>query len=138
MHNQHLKFFLLQIFFLLITACNGFFEKDNTPQPAPLVAITPEIKPARLWSTKAGTGIGDDYLKMGFSINYNSIYTSSSNGLVTSIDKTQGSQNWQMYTGFPITTAPGVGDGIVVVGGRRGEILALQQNTGKVIWKSYL
>ncbi|OGT42448.1 MAG: outer membrane protein assembly factor BamB [Gammaproteobacteria bacterium RIFCSPHIGHO2_12_FULL_37_34] len=132
------RIFLLYVFFLFLTACNGFFEKDNTPKPASLVFITPEIKPIRIWSTKAGTGIDDDYLKMGFSITDQAILTTSTNGLVTSIDKKQGLENWQIYAGFPITTAPGIGDDLLVVGGRRGEILALQQGTGRTVWKTNL
>lgn len=132
------RLIIILIFLLSLSACNGFFEKDNTPHPAPLVGFNPEAKPIRLWTVRAGAGVNDDYLKMGFSINDHVILTTSSKGFVTSIDKTQGSQIWQIYTGFPITTAPGVGEGLVVVGGRRGEILAVEQNTGKIRWKNSL
>src|SRR3990167_3313911 len=138
MYNILLKIFCYLIFVLFITACNGFFEKDNTPEPAPLVYMTPEIQPVQGWSTRAGTGTGDDYLKMGFSVSDHAIFTTSIKGTVTSISQDKGLQNWQMNTDFPITTGPGIGDDLVVIGGRRGEILALQQNTGQIVWKTNL
>ncbi|HLB42626.1 MAG TPA: outer membrane protein assembly factor BamB [Gammaproteobacteria bacterium] len=136
MINYHSKILLLSIITLFISACHGFFEKDNTPEPTPLTKITPEIKPVRIWVTKAGTGIGSDYLKMGISANHLAIFIASSNGVVTSIDKKSGLQNWQINTGLPITTSPGMGDGLMVLGSRRGDVLTLQQNTGKLVWKT--
>src|SRR5579862_516198 len=78
-----------------LTACNGFFEKDNTPEPTPLASYKAEVAPRQLWSTKIGAGSeSNDYLKMTPSISENAIYTASTNGTVTSINKTNGAKNW--------------------------------------------
>lgn len=119
-----------------LTACSGFFDKDNTPTPKPLVAFKPEIRPHRLWSTKAGSGVNDEYLKMGPTVAYNAIYTSSLKGTITSINKQTGRINWQADTRLPVTTSPGVGDGLVVVGTRKGEVAALQESDGRLLWQT--
>ena len=130
MRNQIIKNVLLIGSAFLLTSC-GFFEKDNTPEPKPLVHITPEIKPTRLWSTQTGSGIGDEYAKMGPALTDTAVITASANGIVTSVNKATGNKNWQVNTGAHLSTSPGAGDGIVVVGGRKGEIIALSQADGR-------
>ncbi|RDI44803.1 outer membrane protein assembly factor BamB [Aquicella lusitana] len=136
MRNLSIKNFLLIALMFFLTACSGFFDKDNTPDPKPLSHFTPEIKPVRLWSARAGSGIGDDYLKMSPGIGETAIFTASASGAVTSIDKTSGRKNWQVYTRYPLTTGPGVGNGIIVVGSRQGDVIALQQANGQERWRT--
>ena len=62
--------------------------------------------------------------------------TSSTNGTVTSIQKINGRKNWQVDTRYHSYTGPGVGDGIVVVGSRNGDIVALQQADGRTNMES--
>jgi outer membrane protein assembly factor BamB len=121
---------------LLLSSCSALFDKDNMPQPKPLVDFKPEVKPHLIWTTKAGSGVGGDYLKMGPVINGENIYTTSTNGTVTSVNKNNGHVNWQTGTALQATTPPGVGDGIVVVGGSRGDVIALRQADGAILWKS--
>lgn len=122
---------------LLLTACSGFFEKDNVPGPKSLTKITPEIRPQRLWFIRAGSGgASDEYLKMSPAISETAIFTASIRGTVSSIDKSSGHINWQVDTKLPISSGPGVGDGIVVVGTRKGDVIALLQNNGGQRWKT--
>ncbi|HEX4045309.1 MAG TPA: PQQ-binding-like beta-propeller repeat protein, partial [Gammaproteobacteria bacterium] len=123
---------------LLLSACSGFFETDNTPEPTPLVQFTPEIQPKKLWSTRAGSGADDEYLKIGPAIGETTIFTTSLKGTVTAINKTTGKKAWQTATGIPLTTSPSLGDGIVVAASRKGDVLALDQQTGRLLWKKTL
>lgn len=127
--------FVLLTFALTLTACS-FFDKDNTPQPTPLVNFRPEVIPQLLWSTKAGSGSGDEYLKMSPAIGDVAIFTASSKGTITAINKTNGRQFWQSDTRKAISTGPGIGDGIVVVCSRYGDVIALRQSDGKPIWRA--
>ncbi|MBX3709296.1 MAG: outer membrane protein assembly factor BamB [Gammaproteobacteria bacterium] len=138
MNNQIIKIGVILITFSLsLTACSGFFEKDNTPTPSPLINYTPEVAPQLLWSAKVGVGAtGNDYLKMSPAVSEMAIYAASTNGTVTSINKATGRVNWQTNVRMPITTGPGVGNGIVVIGTRHGEITALQQINGRQRWKT--
>ncbi len=136
MYKQVIKYFLLASSVLLLAACDGFFEKDNTPTPSPLVNFTPEIKPRLLWSTNAGAGADDEFLRISPAISQTSIFTASTNGTVTSINKQDGSKYWQVGTGVPITTSPGIGQGLVVVSSRKGDIVALSQIKGNIVWRT--
>ena len=40
----------------VLTACNGFFEKDNTPEPKPLKQFTRGNQTTIVWSVKTGSG----------------------------------------------------------------------------------
>ena len=129
-----------QIVFLLLittlTACSSFFDKDNTPEPSPLPQFKPSITPTRLWSsTHAGFGSGSEHLRIGPALGNKAIFIASTNGTVTSIDKTNGNKNWQVRTGIDISTSPGVGNNLVVVGSQQGEVLALSQQDGQKRWK---
>lgn len=121
---------------VMLTACAGFFDKDNTPTPKPLLPFSPETSPRLLWSTRAGAGTGGEYLKMAPALSGNAIYTTSANGTVTAICKTNGKVLWQVNACAGIAAGPGAGDGIVAVAGRRGEVIALNESNGSVRWKT--
>lgn len=127
---------LCLIFTTFLTACGTFFEKDNTPPPTPLTNYKPEIAPRLRWSTQVGAGAtGSDYLKMSPHVSAHTVYTASTNGIVSAINKANGRVNWQVSIHQAITSGPGAGDGIVVVGCANGNIVALQQDDGRQRWR---
>jgi outer membrane protein assembly factor BamB len=126
---------LVSTFFM--TACAGFFEKDNTPTPTPLTSFTPQASPRLMWSSKVGKGAtGNDYLKMSPALGRSAIYTTSTKGTITSVNKITGNKNWQVDFGIPLSSGPGVGDGIVVVGAQNGTIMALKESNGCQVWRT--
>lgn len=125
--------------YLLLSACSSLFDKDNTPAPAPLTAYTPEVKPARFWSVNTGANLSaEEYIKLNPVVTADSIYTTSSRGTVSAINKTNGLLRWQKRTGLATAAGPGVGGNLVAVCGRSGDVMALQQSDGQVIWKKNL
>jgi len=129
------KFLILNLSALLITACS-LFDKDNTPEPKPLTQFTAEISPRLIWTARAGSGVNDEYLRMGPSVGPRAIYTTSLSGTVTALNKANGHLFWQTETNVPVTTSPGIGDGLVVVGSRKGDVIALQESDGRIRWKT--
>ena len=133
--------FLIAGLTLLLASCNGFFEKDNTPLPTALYPITAEVSPRFLWSTSAGGGVGDEYLKMSPAMSSIGIFTSSINGTVTAISKIDGRLLWQKNLhNAQLTTGIAASDGFasqpfVVVASRKGEVFALRQMDGALLWK---
>ncbi len=119
-----------------LAGCNGFFEKDNTPTPAPLVKFNPSIQPQLRWSTGAGSSISDDYLRMNPALGRRAILVASNNGSVSAIDKVSGKTLWRTNTQSNIMSGPGVGEGIVVVGSRHGTIVALDESSGRILWRT--
>jgi outer membrane protein assembly factor BamB len=121
---------------LLFSACSGFFDKDNTPDPSPLVKFTPEVKTHSQWQTSAGNDVGNDYLKLTPAITDRAIFTSSYDGDVVSTDKLTGKSNWHANAGVHITGGTAAQDGLVFVGSREGDVIALQQSNGKPAWRA--
>lgn len=133
MHKYHIKYLLLIVLTLLLTAC-GFFDKDNTPIPAPLPEFEPEFKPRLLWSKRTGASIGNEYLRISPAISDCAIYTVNDKGIVSSFNKMNGSRNWRRFTYYSLISSPAVGEGVVVVGGLHGEVVALSETDGKILW----
>lgn len=121
----------------LLTGC-GFFDKDNTPEPKPLVDYKAEINPKLLWTTRAGSGVDDEYQRLSPALHASSIYTTSLSGTVTSVNKDSGKINWQVHTALPLSTGPSVGHGLVIAGSRQGDVIALQESDGSTRWKTTL
>lgn len=134
-NNKTLAVLLTVPFFL--TACGTFFDKDNTPAPTPLTVYKPEVVPTVLWSAKVGKGAtGKDYLKMSPVVSGSSIYTTSTNGTITSLNNMTGRKNWQVDFGAKLSSGPGAGEGVVVVGSRDGLIVALNESNGCQRWRA--
>lgn len=130
-----MKRILLAFVILFLSGCSHFFDSDNTPEPSPLVPFTAEITPHQLWSVKTGYGSENEHLNLSPTLSGEFIYTSSVNGVITATNKINGNRCWRVNTNMPVTSGPGVGDGLVVVGSRQGEVIALQQQNGSMLWK---
>lgn len=134
MRNHYVRNGLLLACVGTLSACSGFFDKDNTPKPNALVQFKAQTRPHQLWKTSTGSGAGKEYLKLTPAMSESAIFTSSTNGVVTSTAKANGRTNWRTSTGFTLTTGPGAGDGIVVIGSMHGNVVALNEATGSTKW----
>lgn len=132
---KHLiKLLTISLSCLTVTACAGFFDKDNTPDPTPLTKFTAEGKARVLWYTRAGSGSQKDYLRLIPATNSQAIFTADKNGTVTAVRKTDGRVLWSTPTQLPFTAGPTASDNLLFVGTRDGKLLALRQNDGKILW----
>lgn len=121
----------------LLSACSSFFDTDNTPVPNPLPVYTAEVAPQMLWSANVGVGAtGYDYLKMSPVVNDTAVFTTSTNGTVTAVNRMTGRVIWRTNLGATLTSGPGIGDGLVVIGSQHGAVTALSQTDGRVRWKT--
>lgn len=121
---------------LCVTACNGFFDKDNTPPPSPLVNFHPEVRIHPVWSTTPTDGVGKDYLCLLPAMNDHAIYTAGKNGVITATHYLTGKQLWRTDTRTYISSGPAANNNLVVVGGPDGEVLALSAIDGRTLWRT--
>lgn len=63
------------------------------------------------------------------------IYGASGDGRLTRLERATGKQVWRIESGIKVTGGVGAGDGLVLIGSDKGEVLAFDEN-GKQRWKS--
>ena len=131
-----IRSFIFAAIIPILSACNGFFDKDNTPTPASLTDYRAEIEPKKLWVVHAGYGSDDNTLRLTPAVDEHNVYTTSTNGTVSALNRINGNIVWQTNTRAPITSGPGSGDGIVVFGSEKGRVLALNATTGCKVWET--
>lgn len=119
---------------ILLCACNGFFDKDNTPEPTPLTKFTPEAVATNTWYKTVNHGVDSDYLKLIPAVTDTAIYTADKNGVVTGSDKKNGNMLWKTPSHVKLSAGPATNNDLIFIGSREGTVIALSQADGKVVW----
>jgi len=132
----------------------GWFHSDKNKgsEPTPLTAIASPIGVKKLWSTGIGDGEGELWLRQRPTLDGNRLFVVNDSGDVLAIDAANGNKIWttqavqlkgkrSKWTFWKretleagLTSSPGVGSGMVVVGGRNGEVIAFNSDTGAKRW----
>jgi outer membrane protein assembly factor BamB len=138
------------------TTVKGWFggKKDKPDQPTELTKLAAPIAVTRLWEINAGDGEGRLWLRLRPTIDGNRLYTVDDEGRVLAIDAATGKKLWtaavvdvkdkrgkwsfwrRAAVEAGLTGGPGAGNGLVVVGGRNGEVVALDASTGEKRWST--
>ncbi|MDP2784013.1 MAG: outer membrane protein assembly factor BamB [Sulfurimicrobium sp.] len=138
-----LKFPLAGLLVLSLAGCAGIGESissgfglwdgtDKTEKPAPLVEIKPTVALKTQW--QASVGAAGDYL-FSPAIAAGSVYAAGYDGHLARFDADSGKQQWRVETGKKLSAGVGVGDGLVMVATRKGEVLAYDLE-GKALWQT--
>lgn len=123
----------------MLTACNtiiGFLEDPvyELP-PTELTEFTPEFEPKIVWSANTG-GSDDDYIRdLAAWIQGEMIVAIDYEGEVSSYDVQTGRRLWEVDLDVPVTTGPGGGEGLIIIGTQYGDILALDEKSGELKWQ---
>ena len=113
----------------------GGRNKDKTGEPAKLVDFTPSASVNKLWSTSVGKG--EDLLGIGQqpAVLDGHVYAAAVDGGVSAYALSTGAQLWHYESKKArLGGGPGAGDGLVVVGGLEGEVVALNAADGQEKW----
>ncbi len=135
----------------------GWFDgksKSTVAEPAELTKMTNAIKVTRLWSSGVGSGEGKLWLRQKPAVDGNKVFVVDDGGKVRALDAMTGKAIWEskvlemkssgsrlMFwkkrsTETGLTSSVGVGNGLVIVGGRNGEVFALDEETGTKKWNA--
>jgi len=115
-----------------LAGCNK--DKDVEP-PAELVDIEATLAVQKIWSEGIGGGGEKLRLTLGVAGEGETVYVASRDGEVLALDAASGRAQWKTKTGFDLSSGPGMGLGLVVVGSSDGDVVALDAASGKQRWK---
>ena len=152
------KFVLVAVLVALTPGCStvkGWFgksTKSKVNQPTELVKLSSPIGVRKLWDVDLGKGEGRLWLRQRPTIDGGRVYSTNDDGEVVALDAATGKQVWianavnvektgswikfwkRKAAEAGLTGSPGVGNGLVVVGGRNGEVVAFASETGQKRW----
>lgn len=127
-------------------------EEEGAPQP--LEAFDAQAVLQRRWQTGVGRGLGRKYLRIKPTILADRIYAADGYGLVVAHDRFSGRRIWSTSVGDPdnrpflkiwdrrdpsfLTGGVGAGEGRILIGTTRGEVIALDAGDGAEVWRTEL
>jgi outer membrane protein assembly factor BamB len=103
-------------------------------EPAKLVEFSQTAKFEIRWHNIAGD-LGADLLPSA--LTKDAIYSASVKGGLMRLDRATGKQIWRIQTGIIASGGVASGDGLVLIGGDKGDVLAYDEN-GKLRWKTVI
>ena len=113
---------------LTLAGCGG----GKGVEPSELVEFTPTAKTSVTWRASVGSSKGD-LLKPALANGI--MYAASADGQVSALDENNGRQRWRVNTKELLTGGVGVGESTVLVGTRKGAVLAYDVD-GKPLWRA--
>ena len=132
MSMKHIAAILLLAMLAGCSTIAGWFSKDKSEEPVKLV----DFKPSATFKVRWHEDVGD----MGNStlmpvLVEDAVYAANADGKIYKLQRENGRQIWRIDSGFTITGGVGAGDGLVLVGGEKGEVAAYDAD-GKLRWKT--
>lgn len=114
------------------TVSDWFSAKDVRDKPAPLIEFKQTATATATW--RASVSAAGDYVFTP-AIFGNSVFAAGRDGQISRFDEASGKQIWRIDAGRKLSAGVGVGDGLVLVGTEKGEVLAFDLD-GKALWQS--
>jgi outer membrane protein assembly factor BamB len=111
----------------------GLWESvDPALKPAPLPSFAPTASAGIAWKASVGPA-GDRIFSPGIARDY--VYAASRKGTLSRFAAEGGAPGWSLETGLPLSAGVGVGEGLVLVGTAKGEVLAYDGD-GQLKWQA--
>jgi outer membrane protein assembly factor BamB len=117
-----------------LAALAGCGSSGPVVTPAELVDFKPLASLKVLWQGSVAAAGRNTYFPR---VSGGIVYAVGANGAVTGFDVSSGASQLQIEAGERVTGGVGVGGGLVLLGTRKGEVLAFDM-TGKALWKAQL
>ena len=124
-------------------------KKEN--EPAELVDFAAEAVVDRLWQVNVGKGLGRKYLRLAPVVVADRVFAADGYGQVVAVDRFRGKRIWTARIGEAdgpgfrfwdrrdpsfVSGGVGAGEGRVLLGTTRGEIVALDVGNGEELWRA--
>lgn len=114
----------------------GWFGSGEVKiKPAELPAFQPSASMTRLWEINVGAGLPYTFTPAS---DGQAIYAAGRDGRILKIDAATGRELGRIETGRRLSAGVGVGEGLVLVGTPKGEVLAYRFADGQPAWTAQL
>lgn len=117
------------------TVSGWFGSARPAVKPADLVEIKPSVGLTRAWETSVGTA-GIHVFSPG--TDGQAVYAAGRDGRIVKLDLASGREIWRTEAGQVLSGGVGVGEGLVLVGTPKGEVLAFRAKDGTQAWVAKL
>ncbi len=121
---------------LLLTGCGLLGGGENLTEPTELTEITPQVQFKKLWSTRAGSGNGEKYMRLSPALSGDLLIVADTDGRVQGLDRSNGNVRWRSDLDTRLSGGVGAGSGLAVVGSPDGLVYALDVATGEPRWQA--
>lgn len=113
---------------------NWFGSSSPVEKPTPLVTFKPSVDLKTGWQAKIGKAHGYAFVP---ALGDHSIYVAASDGEIAKLDAGNGASMWRIQTGAKLSAGVGMGDGLILAGTLKGQLLAFD-TSGKPRWQAQL
>lgn len=122
---------------LILTGCStvGFGSDEAESKPAELAAFEPSVRMTQLWAVDVGPSLPYSFTPAS---DGQAVYAAGREGRILKIDAATGRELGRIETGRSLSAGVGVGEGLVLVGTPKGEVLAYRAADGKPAWTAQL
>ena len=135
-HYELLSYVAVPILLLSLSGCqtisSWFGANDTAEKPAALLELSPTATLQGLWQSAAGSA-GSFALQPA--LVGDGIYAAARDGQLQRLDASNGRQIWRIDSGRKLSAGVGAGEGLILVGTEKGEVLAFD-NEGRPRWQA--
>lgn len=140
---------LLVLFSIIsLTGCGSWIGGDDEiiDPPAVLTEFEPSIDVTRVWNKNTGSGTDDQYLMLAPIIANQKVFIADTDMKLMAYNSTNGKNIWSRSvslgkSGFwsnsdevHLTGGPGYGANMVIAGTSKGDVIAINAETGEELW----
>lgn len=117
----------------------GWFGRGGSDaakaKPAALTEIKPTLELVKAWEANVGSGRPHAFSPGS---DGQAIYAAGKDGRIVKLDPATGRELWRVESGRTLSAGVGVGEGLVLVGTPKGELLAYRSEDGQPAWTARL
>ena len=127
----------LVIALLSAVGCASFWESeaDKKIKPAELEKIENAFPVQVLWEKSIGEVAKNTRRNLRPAFSRAVLFTADQDGVVEAHDGLTGNRIWELETELELSSGPGVGEGLVLVGSPDGDLVAIDEVTGEERWR---
>lgn len=135
-HRTRLCAWVLMLVSTGLSGCSWLRGTENADPPAELTDIKATVQLQEIWTRDVGAGTDEQFLRLRPAVDDGRVFAADIKGQVTAYAAADGRELWSVKTGITVTSGVGVGEGLVLVGGREAEVIALDWRDGHEVWRS--